>query len=195
MYRAIGFLALRNGQLDSEANIVQTAMHNTLDFDWSTNPPTLTINGTRYSKESLEVPDVAMAASTVARLPAVRAILVNQQRRIGREKVQLISEGRDQGSVVFEDAGYKFYLTALVTVRATRRFMQEMEAWRRPDGSHRHKRPEYLDTLHDLIKRDHQDMTSKVGRLVVPTDAIIVDSSEIEGVEKVVDNMMDAMQG
>lgn len=195
MYRAIGLLAIRQGVLDdNESEVVQIAHQHTIDFDWATTPPTLLIDGKPVGREHIEDADVAMAASKVARIQAVRKILVEQQRRIGLSKQQLISEGRDQGSVVFTDAAHKFYLTAIVTVRATRRFVQALTDWRDNEGVHRPRRPEYVDTLFDLIKRDHQDMTSRFGRLVVPTDATIVDSTEIDGVDKVVEVMLDEIQ-
>ncbi|MFT3787752.1 MAG: (d)CMP kinase [Tepidisphaeraceae bacterium] len=194
MYRAIALLALKAGVMSSESDVVQIAHRHAIDFDWTTSPPTLLIDGQPVRRDALEEREVAMAASAVARWQAVRTILVSQQRRIGREKRQIISEGRDQGSVVFEEAPFKFYLTALVTVRATRRFVQNLRDWQLADSHHRPRRPEYMDTLFDLIKRDHQDSTSKYGRLVVPSDAIIIDSTDIDGVEKVVELMMDTIQ-
>ena len=92
----------------------------------------------------------------------------------------LVSEGRDQGSVVFPEAPFKFFLTADVSVRARRRYEQLVRKGRPAD-------PETV--LEDLIARDHQDTTSEVGRLVVPKDAIIVDTTDIHGIDEVTDRM------
>ncbi len=41
----------------------------------------------------------------------------------------MICEGRDMGTVVFPNAKVKIYLTAKVTVRATRRFNEFVTIW------------------------------------------------------------------
>jgi CMP/dCMP kinase len=202
MYRAVAMLSIRHGavklgdwngdtpdRVDASA-VVALAREARLDFDWSATPPTLLIAGKPIDRAELEQDEISRAASDVARLQPVREILVEQQREIGRRYANLISEGRDQGSIVFRECRHKFFLTALVTVRANRRFVQQWEHWRHPDNMHRKKRPEYFEVLFDLIRRDHQDMTSQFGRLVVPEDAVIVDSSDIDGVDKVVDTMI-----
>jgi CMP/dCMP kinase len=202
-YRAIAMLSIRHGALKlgdwagdtpdqvDQFDVIALARETRLDFDWSHTPPMLMINGKPTSKDELETDDISRAASDVARIPQVRQILVEQQREIGRRYPNLISEGRDQGSIVFRDAGKKFFLTAMVTVRATRRFVQQWESWKHPENMHRQKRPEYFEVLFDLIRRDHQDTTSKYGRLVVPDDSFIIDSGDIDGVDKVVDMMLD----
>jgi CMP/dCMP kinase len=203
MYRAIAMLSIKHhairpgdwsGEVSSQvdpADVIAIARETQLDFDWSATPPVLLVNGQAVRKDELEEDAISRAASDVARIQTVREILVEQQRVIGRRYPNLISEGRDQGSIVFKDSSKKFYLTALVTVRANRRFVQQWEAWRNPDNMHRETRPEYFEVLFDLIRRDHQDTTSRHGRLVVPDDAFIVDSSDIDGIDKVVDIMLE----
>jgi len=104
----------------------------------------------------------------IARPAAVRAVLVELQRRIGRQLGSFVTEGRDQGSVVFPDADLKFYLDASPEVRARRR-TDEMLA----DGQH----VEYEHILAAIIERDGRDRSRAVAPLTKPADAIEIDTS------------------
>lgn len=206
MYRAVAMRSLREGavrpgegedgdDLIDESAVVDIAAATRLDFDWTPVPPVLLIDGLPHARATLEADVISRAASDVARIQQVRERLVQQQREIGGRYPNLISEGRDQGSVVFRDAPHKFYLTALVTVRANRRFVQQWDRWRHGEaGARRGHRPDYYEVLNDLIRRDHQDQTSRFGRLVVPDDAHIVDSTDIDGVDRVVDVMFEHLK-
>src|SRR6478736_6137319 len=69
MYRAVGWKALRQAvALDDEARIAVTGTH-------------VTIDGTDVTRE-IRTPDIDRAAAGVARLPRVRAVLVEQQRQM-----------------------------------------------------------------------------------------------------------------
>ncbi len=69
---------------------------------------------------AIRTPEVDKLASTVARLPQVREVLVSRQRAMGQEG-GVIMEGRDIGSVVFPNADVKIYLDASAEERARRR--------------------------------------------------------------------------
>ena len=185
MYRAIGMIAQREcPHLDDDACIAEIARRVRLDFDWEASPPRLIIDGQPAAME-VHGEDVATAASRIARVPAVRNELVAQQARIGREKPNLVSEGRDQGSVVFPEAPIKFFLTADVSIRARRRYEQLVRKGK-PADEH--------TVFQDLMRRDHQDTTSEVGRLIVPDDATLVDTTDIHSIEEVVDEMLHLIQ-
>jgi len=121
MYRAATALAIDRGlPLDEDAAISSLVRDADLRFDWSTDPPTL------YAFDEpivtrLRDADVTGSVSPVSQLRSVREVLVENQRRIGRRHPRLVSEGRDQGSVVFVDAEVKIYLDASPRVRAQRR--------------------------------------------------------------------------
>ena len=61
--------------------------------------------------------------SLVAKVSAVRRLLVAQQQRLA-ELAPLVMEGRDIGTVVFPATPYKFFIDADATVRAQRRAAQ-----------------------------------------------------------------------
>jgi cytidylate kinase len=78
-----------------------------------------------------------------------------------------VSEGRDQGSVVFYNADAKFYLDASIETRAHRRMTQLAERGHRPDP----------DAVRDeIVSRDRRDASRAVGPLVCPEDAVRVDT-------------------
>ena len=66
-------------------------------------------------------------ASKVSAQPAVRAALLEQQRRLGKRPPGAVLEGRDIGTVVFPDAPLKVFLTATPKERARRR-ARDLEA-------------------------------------------------------------------
>src|SRR5512138_559542 len=112
MYRAIGLEALRRqADLEDARELAFIAKHCRIEFDWSQEPPGVVLNGERVA-HLLRGGEVTNAASYVAVVPAIRHQLVEQQQRIGRERPNLVTEGRDQGTVVFPDAELKFYLDA-----------------------------------------------------------------------------------
>lgn len=77
------------------------------------------LNGVDVSRE-IRLPDIAAKVGTVAKLPSVRARLTDLQRATTQER-NVVTEGRDQGTVVFPDADHKFFLTASDEERARRR--------------------------------------------------------------------------
>jgi cytidylate kinase len=200
MYRAIAMLAVDAGlvQLNGhdrtdEPAVVELARRTRLDFDWTTDPPALLVNETVVPFERFESEAISRGASRVARIPGLRSVLVDQQRIIGARKPHLVTEGRDQGSVVFPDAPHKFFLAAMVDVRATRRFIQQWKRWEAGDRKQK-SRPEFFQVLFELIRRDHQDTTSEHGRLVIPQGAVVIDTSEVEGVSRVVDRIVEVIR-
>ena len=70
--------------------------------------------------EAIRTPEIDAAAAAVARQPRVRAVLVAQQRAMGRDG-GVVMEGRDIGTVVFPDADVKIFLDASPEERARRR--------------------------------------------------------------------------
>jgi CMP/dCMP kinase len=180
MYRALGLEALRRrANLEDARELAFQARHAKIDFVWDERPPGVLLNGERVG-HLLRGSDATRAASYVAAVPAVREILVRQQQEIGRQRPDLVTEGRDQGSVVFPDAGLKFYLDASPEERARRRVAQLR------------KRGEVVDqdeVLSQIVARDTRDSGRAVGPLVRPQDAVVIDTTELTE-EQVVDRIV-----
>jgi cytidylate kinase len=171
MYRAIGLAALRREvDLEDTREVTFVARLARLDFDWSVQPPRLLLNGESVG-HLLRAGDCTKAASYVAVIPAIREILVAQQRQIGSERTNLVTEGRDQGSVVFPNAELKIYLDAAPQERARRRVAQLRS---------RGEVVDYNEILNGIIARDRRDATRAVGPLSVPKDAAVIDSTDLD---------------
>jgi cytidylate kinase len=184
MYRAAAALALdRSIDFDQGQAIADVVRQADLRFDWTTDPPTLHVFG-EPMVERLRDADVSGAVSPVSQLPEVRAVLVEKQRRIGEVHPRLVSEGRDQGSVVFFDADVKFYLDASVQIRAERRAEQLRAMGRSVDiGA----------VEREIRDRDQRDTTRKIGPLVCPDDAVVVMTDELNQAE-VVDRLCEVVR-
>lgn len=170
MYRAAALIAVDHGMdLGDGAAIVRAVEQAHLRFDWTQDPPNL-ICGGRSVMEPIREERVTKVVSPVAGIAELRALMVSRQREIARERRRLVTEGRDQGSVVFPDADVKFYLDASPQVRAERRY-QELVA--KGITANRDQ------ILTDIIERDRSDATRAVGPLVCPPDAIRIDTSDM----------------
>jgi cytidylate kinase len=184
MYRALGLEShRRNANLEDPRELTYIAKHVRIDFDWSRKPPGVMLNDDSVG-HLLRGGEATRAASYVAVVPAIREMLVAQQQRIGRERANLVTEGRDQGTVVFPDAAFKFYLDASPHERARRRAAQ-LRA-----------RGEIVDIneiLGQIVARDTRDATRSVGPLAIPPDAEVIDTTGLTQ-QQVVDRMVERVQ-
>ena len=129
--------------------------------------------------DALRSEAIGVRASEVAKLPAVRTILLQRQRAF-RQPPGLVADGRDMGTVVFPDAALKVFLTASLEVRAQRRYKQLIDK-----GNHAN-----LAALsRDLEERDQRDAARPVAPLKPAIDAVSVDSSEL-AIDEVVDQVL-----
>ena len=167
MYRAVAWKAHQTGMaLDDEAALAALAEQ----ADLQQEPGLITIDGADVTR-AIRTPEMDHSAARVARLPAVRAVLVARQRALG-DGGGVVMEGRDIGTVVFPNADVKFYLDASAEERARRRAHDE---------SHSGGRQGSVDSLRtDMAARDQSDTTRKVAPLQMASDAIYVDTTELD---------------
>jgi len=163
MYRAVGWKASRDGvPLDDESAIAAVAGASRID-----------ISGERVSIDDADVtrairtPEIDRAAAAVARLPRVRAILVERQRAMGAGG-GIVMEGRDIGTVVFPRADVKVYLDAAAEERARRRAQ---------DPAHSGGPTAVAEVKAALTARDESDTTRMVSPLYAAHDAVVVDTT------------------
>ena len=109
-------------------------------------------------------------------VPAVRARLVDLQRRLADGSGSVVVEGRDIGTVVLPDADVKIFLTASAEERARRRNVQNVDSGLTDD---------YASVLADVRRRDHLDSTRAVSPLRAAEDAVVVDTSDMTETEVV----------
>jgi cytidylate kinase len=109
------------------------------------------------------------AASIVAALPAVRAALLERQRRFAQPP-GLVADGRDMGTVVFPAAPLKIFLTASARARAERRLLQLKG---------RGESATLARLLETIEERDARDRNRATSPLVPADDALCIDSTEV----------------
>jgi cytidylate kinase len=184
MYRAIGLEALRReANLEDPRELTFIARHARISFDYAKHPPGVLLNGEPVG-HLVRSGEATRAASYVAQVPAIREMLVAQQRQIGQDRQNLVTEGRDQGSVVFPDAELKVYLDASPAERARRRAGQLRARGEIVDSN---------EILGQIVARDQRDKSRSVGPLAVPAGATVIDTTTLSQ-DQVVDRIVEAVR-
>lgn len=178
-YRAVTYLMLKNKVAVQDTTTIK---HLVDAIDIRFDGETIYIDGEDRSVE-IRSREVDQNVSQISALPEVRHKLVELQRRIALGG-NFVAEGRDMGSFVFPEAEYKFYLDASPEERARRRMNQIR---RRGDT------PPDFDTLRaELIKRDEYDRNRKIAPLLIPSGAVMIDTTEM-AIDEVVNRMYNAV--
>ena len=171
MYRAVTLFFIRNRVNILDDEMVRKALGQ-IGIEFRPNPVTgnsdTWLNGENVEGEIRGL-DVSAMVSPVSEIPAVRRMLVGQQRKLGSGK-GVVMDGRDIGTVVFPQAELKIFMTADLGVRAVRRRSELLE---------RQQQAQLEDVLDNLKNRDHIDSTRKDSPLKKATDAVLIDTSSI----------------
>lgn len=122
---------------------------------------------------------VSEHVSEISAIRAVRDAMVEQQRRLGREK-GVVMDGRDIGTVVFPNADLKVFMTADVLVRAFRRQRELLE---------RNQMVDLDEVVDNLVRRDRIDTTREESPLRQADDAVVIDTTHIT-IEEQVDEVI-----
>ncbi|MBO1324553.1 cytidylate kinase [Acetobacter sp. TBRC 12305] len=154
LYRAVGRIALDAGR--DPAQPAQDIAHALLATD--------------LQRPDLRLPEVAQAASKVAAQPAVRAALVETQRRFALDRGAVL-DGRDIGTAIFPDADVKLFITASPATRALRRFLQMGGDSTAPDCAARLREMEEA-----LRARDMADASREVAPMRAAADAHVIET-------------------
>ncbi|MCR3761261.1 (d)CMP kinase [Clostridium felsineum] len=172
MYRAVTLMAMRKNIKASDVKNLCDLMES-LSMHFENDK--LIVNEEDVSEEIL-LPKTSQNVSNYASILEVREKLVHLQKEMAG-RYDVVMDGRDIGTVVLNNAPFKFYLTATPEERAKRRYNELME---------KHVKVCYDDILNDIIKRDHIDSTRKINPLTKAKDAVEIDSSSM-GIKEVVD--------
>ena len=175
MYRAVAWKALHDQlPLENEDAVAALATRAALDVG-----PSVVIDGHDVTT-AIRTPEIDRAAAATARLPKVRAALVERQRKEG-ESGGIVMEGRDIGSVVFPNAEVKIYLDASPEERARRRAADPAHGISRADAA--------ADVATEMAARDQSDRTRSTSPLTIPKDAIELDTTGLS-IDETVDQVL-----
>ena len=179
MYRAVAWKARREGlALDDEMAVAALAARVPLDVGQGI----VVADGVDITAD-IRTADMDRAAASVARLPRVRAILVERQRALGGGG-GVVMEGRDIGTVVFPDADVKIYLDASPEERARRRAA---------DPAHAGSGQPLADVATALAARDKSDATRAASPLTIAPDAVLIDTTGVP-IEEVVGRVLELVK-
>ncbi len=171
MYRAAALAVLRAG-VDPDKPVAVYAAVAPRHIEVGTDPdnPTVLLDGADVAAE-IRGPAVTTAVSPVSAVPEVRALMVDQQRRIIRNATAgdggIVVEGRDIGTVVVPDAPLKIFLTASAAQRAARRAAQ--------DGV-----DNVAEVRRAVERRDRLDSSRAVSPLRAAADAVELDTTALD---------------
>jgi cytidylate kinase len=156
LYRAVGRRVLDAGADPRDATAAEAAARALAPGD--------------LDRPDLRGPMADMAASAVAAIPAVRAALLDFQRRFGAEHGAVL-DGRDIGTVVFPGARVKLFVTASVEERARRRVLELRDSGVAAD-------PAQVEA--EIRDRDAQDANRPVAPLRPAEDAVTLDTTALD---------------
>jgi len=171
IYRAFALAASkRNIQIDNIDELLKLASSLNLRFesDPSNNKLSIYLDNNEVSDE-LRTEKTAELASKFAMIGPLRESLLLRQQKF-KQPPGLVADGRDMGTVVFDDAPFKVFLTANVAERAQRRLKQLQDKGITGILS---------QTLEEVQKRDERDASRKHSPLKPSKDALVIDTSNL----------------
>lgn len=170
MYRALTLHCMHAGvHLDNPKEIANCLKDVQLRVELSHEGPMRVFLADKEVTDLIRTQEVTRNIHYVADVMEVRNYLVEMQRKIG-EAGNLVTEGRDQGTLVFPTASLKVYMFATPAVRARRRHTELQQ---------RGAETSYEEVLEDVSKRDYLDMGRELGGLKKALDAVELDTSEL----------------
>jgi CMP/dCMP kinase len=173
MYRGVAWKALREHvPLDAEERLKALASATRIDLLSADGSLRVLVDGTDVT-DQIRSAAVAQAASKVAVVAGVRAVLVAEQRRAARGG-GVVMEGRDIGTVVLPDADLKIFLDASVEVRAERRRLEHAQ---------KGESLEFSEVLEEVRQRDRRDRGRAVSPLIRAHDSTYVDNTAMSAEE------------
>ena len=182
MYRAVALAVIESSTKETD-DVAVGDLAERIDIDLAGDPDSLrvTLDG-RDVSDRIRDEDVTNMSSIISTIPVVRRAMVKRQRELGERGA--VMNGRDIGTVVFPDAGVKFFLDAAPEERAERRLAEERE--HNPAAT-------FAQTMADITERDRRDTTRMDSPLVAAEDAIVIDSTG-QPIEEVFQRMMSEVE-
>lgn len=165
MYRAVALYCIQSNILEkSQIENIMDQIH--IKLSCEDGEQKIFLNEKDITHE-IRMPEVSKMSSYIATFPSIRQELVSLQRELAKND-SVVMDGRDIGTNVLPNATVKIFLTASITERAQRRYL---ELQNKGISSS-------IATIQEEIEeRDHQDMIRTISPLVKAIDAIEVDTT------------------
>ncbi len=184
-YRAATLRAMQLGvDMADAAALLESTRGMKLEMNPTADGLHVKLDGEDVSAE-IRGEQVSRNAHFIASEPAVREVLVALQRKLGAALGDFVAEGRDQGSVVFPDADFKFFLDASPKIRARRRHDEMLAAGEDAD---------FHEILDEIVKRDGRDRNRPVAPLIKPKGAIVIDTTDMD-IEQTTEALLKHVRG
>ena len=164
LYRLFAFFE-RNTDYSEIVEIIK----NRVEFKLTNESQNIILDKNVDITHELKAEEVAKSASKLSSQKEVRDLLLKLQRDFYHGS-GLVADGRDMGTVVFNDAKLKIFLTASPEVRAKRRYIELQNRKQEVNM------PALID---DIKQRDLSDSTRDISPLLPADDAYIIDSSDM----------------
>lgn len=165
MYRAVALAVLKAAADENDLKAVTNlAAGCTIKFEGDR----LLLNQDDVTAE-IRSPEVTAVSSIIASNPGVRNRLVELQRAIGGQG-NMVTEGRDQGTIVFPDAEHKFFITANLEARARRRHREL---------AHKGVTLPITIVMDQLRQRDERDEQRAHAPMIPAENALVIDTSDL----------------
>ena len=171
MYRAIGVYVRGHGIDKNNADAVIAALPDIrVSLDYAEDGTQIVLLNGEDVSTVIRENEISLYASTVSKIPEVRARLLSLQREMAQTH-NVIMDGRDIGTVVLPDAQRKVFMFASPEARADRRTKELLEKGQTVD---------YETILAEINARDEQDRTRSVSPAIPADDAVMLDNSGLD---------------
>ena len=183
MYRAIGVYVRGHGIDKNNADAVIAALPDiSVSLDYAEDGTQIVLLNGEDVSTVIRENEISLYASTVSKIPEVRARLLSLQREMAQTH-NVIMDGRDIGTVVLPDAQLKVFMFASPEARADRRTKELLEKGQTVD---------YETILAEINARDEQDRTRSVSPAIPADDAVMLDNSglDIDGTVSAIRDML-----
>ena len=171
MYRAIGVYVRGHGIDKNNADAVIAALPDiSVSLDYAEDGTQIVLLNGEDVSTVIRENEISLYASTVSKIPEVRARLLSLQREMAQTH-NVIMDGRDIGTVVLPDAQLKVFLFASAEARADRRTKELLEKGQQVD---------YQTILAEINARDEQDRTRAISPAIPADDAVMLDNSGLD---------------
>ena len=183
MSRAIGVYVRGHGIDKNNADAVIAALPDIrVSLDYAEDGTQIVLLNGEDVSTVIRENEISLYASTVSKIPEVRARLLSLQREMAQTH-NVIMDGRDIGTVVLPDAQLKVFMFASPEARADRRTKELLEKGQTVD---------YETILAEINARDEQDRTRSVSPAIPADDAVMLDNSglDIDGTVSAIRDML-----